>query len=156
MYANMEQVLLNAVYGDDFNHEKLEIQLKTLVSNIDKDRKTLKEIIEYLRSLPIVSQKLLSEIIVLAKLILVMPVTNASSERSFISLKQIKTYLRNTMLQPRLNWLRMLHVHKEEADVFELPDIADEFVSKSETSERAREILINQINTNNYLHYKGT
>tara|TARA_B100001146_G_C16020740_1_gene364944 strand:+ start:242 stop:592 length:351 start_codon:yes stop_codon:yes gene_type:complete len=116
----------------------------------------LKEIIEYLRSLPIVSQKLLSEIIVLAKLILVMPVTNASSERSFISLKQIKTYLRNTMLQPRLNWLRMLHVHKEEADVIELPDIADEFVSKSETSERAREILINQVNTNNYLHYKGT
>ena len=39
---------------------------------------------------------LLSEVCALGKLILVMPATNAVSERSFSALKPVKTYLRAT------------------------------------------------------------
>ena len=39
---------------------------------------------------------LLPEVTKLAKLLLVLPATNAASERSFSAMKRIKTYLRST------------------------------------------------------------
>ena len=57
-----------------------------------------------------------SQVFVLMKLLLVMPATNASSERSFSALRRIKTYLRSTMAQLRLNNLMVIHVYKDEAD----------------------------------------
>jgi len=42
-----------------------------------------------------------------------LPVTNASSERSFSYLLRIKTWLRTTMLQERLVGLALLHTHHD-------------------------------------------
>ncbi|KAI0207300.1 hypothetical protein LSAT2_008046, partial [Lamellibrachia satsuma] len=47
------------------------------------------------------------------KLILVMPATNATSERSFSALRRVKTYSRTTKTQARLNHLMLLYVHKD-------------------------------------------
>jgi hypothetical protein len=44
-------------------------------------------------------------------LILVLPVTTSTSERSFSSLKRIKSYLRTTMGENRLNGLSLLNIH---------------------------------------------
>ena len=63
------------------------------------------------------------------KLILVMPATNATSERSFSALKRIKSYLRSTMKQERLNSLMTIHVHKDKTDKLELRAIGNEFVA---------------------------
>ena len=60
-------------------------------------------------------------------IILVMPSTNAVSERSFSSLRRVKTYLRSRMTQERLNNCMILTVHKEETDQLELLDIAKDF-----------------------------
>ena len=46
---------------------------------------------------------LMSQVVTLVLLLLVMPATNAISERSFSAMKCIKTYFRSTMLQERLN-----------------------------------------------------
>jgi hypothetical protein len=43
----------------------------------------------------------------------VIHITTASAERSFSSLKRIKTYLRSTMGQERLNGLAMLRLNKD-------------------------------------------
>ena len=59
---------------------------------------------------------------------LVMPASNAVSERSFSTLRRVKTYLRSTMCQDRLNYLIILHVHKERTDALDLKDVANEFV----------------------------
>jgi len=48
----------------------------------------------------------------LLKILCIIPVTTATSERSFSSLKRIKTYLRSTMNQSRLNGLAMLNINK--------------------------------------------
>ena len=48
----------------------------------------------------------------MAKLLLVMPATNSTSERSFSCMRHVKSYLRSTMTQERLNNLMILHVHK--------------------------------------------
>ena len=45
-------------------------------------------------------------------IIIVLPATNASSERSFSALKRLKTAMRNSMGQQRLNHLLLLHTYK--------------------------------------------
>jgi len=60
---------------------------------------------------------------------LVMPATNACSERSFSALRRLKSHLRATMSQQRLNNLLVLHVHKNETDLLKLAEVGNEFVS---------------------------
>ena len=62
----------------------------------------------------------------------VMPATNAVSERSFSALKRVKTYLRSTTGDSRLNNLMMLHVHKDRTDALTLVDVANDFVGEKE------------------------
>ena len=69
---------------------------------------------------------------ILAKLIIVMPATNSSSERSFSAMRRVKSYLRSTMSQERLNNLMILHVHQDYTDTINLIDVANDFVCKSE------------------------
>ena len=62
----------------------------------------------------------------------VMPATKIVSERSFSALKQVKTYLRSTTGDSRLNHLMMLHVHKDRTDALTLVDVANDFVGEKE------------------------
>ena len=66
------------------------------------------------------------------KLILVLPATNAQSERVFSALKVVETYLRNTMGQARLNHIMMMYVQKEAAEKLSLVAVANEFAAKGE------------------------
>ena len=66
------------------------------------------------------------------KLIIVLPATNAVSERSFSALKRVKTYLRSTISDNRLNHLMMLHVHTDKTDRIDIEDICSEFISRNE------------------------
>ena len=63
-----------------------------------------------------------------------MPATNAVSERSFSSLHRVKSYLRVTMSQTRLNSLMVLHVHKTLTDSLSLIDIGND-LSRVQTKE---------------------
>ena len=56
------------------------------------------------------------------------------SERSFSALCRVKTYLRTTMTQSRLNHLMVLHVHRVETDALDIHAIhvASDFVSGHE------------------------
>lgn len=125
------------LYGSDFSREILETQLMTLHSNLssevqsEKGGAKLKSIINYLKSLTMCEMQFYSEIIKLAKIILVMPATNALSERSFSALRRLKTWLRSTMHETRLNWCMILHTHYEETDELDLNVIAKEFVSRN-------------------------
>ena len=62
-----------------------------------------------------------------------MPATNAISERSFSALKRVKTYLRSTTGDSRLNHLMMLHFHKDRTDAITLVDVANDFVGEKES-----------------------
>ena len=74
----------------------------------------------------------MSEICKLLRLILVIPATNAVSERSASALRRLKTYLRSTMSQVRLNNLMILHIHKQRTDKLNLKATLNEFVSCNE------------------------
>ena len=109
LYSNLEQLLLKAVckenyssefdfvtkfYGPDLNVHALEMQLQIFATNfIMEGKKTsIKDILKYLRNISSAQRALLSEICIIVKLILVMPATNAVSERSFSALRRVKTY----------------------------------------------------------------
>ena len=54
---------------------------------------------------------------------LVTPATHANSEHSFSALKRLKTYLRSTTGETRLNHVMLLHVHKELADGTDMVEV---------------------------------
>lgn len=53
-----------------------------------------------------------SETVTLLRILITTPMTTAEAERCFSTLKRIKTFLRNTMNQDRLNALAMLSMEK--------------------------------------------
>ena len=69
------------------------------------------------------------------EIILVLPAANAESEGSFSKMKLIKTYLRSTMSQKRLNHFMTLAVYPELVDELNLREIGEEFVAKGSSFE---------------------
>ena len=66
---------------------------------------------------------------VLIQILATLPVTTASNKRSFSALKYLKTYLRNTTKQVRLNGLAVLYVHRDISIDFE--QVIAEFLRKN-------------------------
>ena len=120
------------IYGDDFNEQALQIQLHILASTVPDDISNVIEVLSYLKKMPESEKELINEVVKLAKLILVMPATNSTSERSFSALRRLKTYLRSTMTQQRLNNLMILHIHKEHTDSLDIMKVANEFIGRNE------------------------
>ena len=52
-------------------------------------------------------------LVVLIQILATPPVTTATNKRSFSALKYLKTYLRNTTNEVRLNGLTLLYVHRD-------------------------------------------
>ena len=64
----------------------------------------------------------------LVRLLLVNPASAATAERSFSGLRRLKTYLRSSCGQLRLNNLAICHVHKEILDTIDISSLMNEFV----------------------------
>lgn len=74
-----------------------------------------------------------NEVEKLVRLLLVAPASSAEAERSFSALRRLKTWLRSTMTQLRLNSLAVRHVHQELLDLVDVDALINEFVAKNET-----------------------
>ena len=147
-FRNVQELLLKAAsadpyeeelrfiisfYGPDFDILLLPTQLEIFSQNFKADGKvTVSEIVTYFHNCSDSQLWLLSQVSKLVRLLLVMPATNAGSERSFSAVRRIKSYLRSTMSQQRLNHLMLLHVHKDRTDGLDLVDVANDFIFGSE------------------------
>lgn len=67
------------------------------------------------------------------KTYIVLPSSACETERSFSTLRRLKTYLRSTQTQQRLNDLAILNTHREHAEALDLAEAVNEFVSRSQT-----------------------
>jgi hypothetical protein len=65
------------------------------------------------------------------RILLTVPVTVASAERSFSKLKLLKNYLRSTMSQERLNGLAMCTIERGILDSIDLSTVLDDFASRN-------------------------
>ena len=61
-------------------------------------------------------------------------------------MRRLKTFLRSTMTQERLNSCMVLHIHTDHTDNLVLNEVANEFVSKGERRFKCLE----NFNKNNY------
>ena len=125
---------LRTMYEEDFDFYLIKPQLQILPTILTNGSETsFTSVVELLKKLSVSKKKLLSEVIKLTKLILVAPATNAISERSFSTLKRLKTCLRSTMTNNRLNHLMLLHVYQDEVDCLDMKQITNDFVSRKES-----------------------
>jgi hypothetical protein len=74
---------------------------------------------------------LFPELIKLLRLLSVIPASSATAERSFSALKRVKTWLRSTMSQTRLNSVLLLHVHRELSP--NMKSVMSEFIGLNDT-----------------------
>ena len=124
---------LQSFLKDDFDLERLKTHLslvKDMVANageIPVTRVTNVTTISDTMNTSRIYKTMLSEVDKLLKLYYTFPVTTATSERSFSSLRRIKTFLRTTMTECRLNNTFLLYVHK--SAILDLTCIAKDFVT---------------------------
>lgn len=64
----------------------------------------------------------------LVRLLLVNPASSASAERSFSTLRRLKTYLRSTIGQARLNHVALCQIHKITLGEIDLDELMKQFV----------------------------
>lgn len=77
-------------------------------------------------------KSMFTEVHKLLTIYLTVPMTSATAERTFPSLRRLKNYLRSTMTQKRLNSVLLLHVHQDRTDKLNLNSIAADFISNNE------------------------
>lgn len=119
-------------YKDDLDSRRLVTQLEVL-RDVCRDRKinTVRDVCLCLMKYSSVYDELFSEVARLLRLFLVIPATSATAERSFSTMRRLKTYLRSTMTAQRLNSVMVMHAHTDMLD--ELNDINTvvEFVGRN-------------------------
>ena len=133
---NLEDLLLKAARNENYQNEldfvlkfyandltsspsKTQLQLFTTTLSTYEQR-TLRKIVDIFKSMSPAQRDSMSEICTVLKFIQVVPATNAVSERSASALRRVKSYLRSTMSQSRLNNLMLLHVHNDRTDKLDL------------------------------------
>ena len=131
------------LYNGDVDLAKLKTQL-LMLPDLIKTRN-----LKYVNSLPIkkvtnvrticdimsevgVAKELFSEVFRLLQIFYTLPVTTSTAERTFSALRRLKTYLRSTMSQARLNHTMLLYIHKERTDQIDEKDIAKKFIMEND------------------------
>ena len=120
-------------YKNDLDAEAAKLEYTLLCSFMDLQSENKSTGIHKMY-LNIVKNNLTSvypNISLLYRLILTLPSTSASCERSFSALKFVKNSLRTTMSQPRLRDLMILAVEGERSKTLDLCDVREKFWSST-------------------------
>ncbi len=102
---------LDESYGAQFDLGRLRAELKVMYSMTNFQGKSSSDLLKFLRSTGFAVS--MSQLYALTHLIMTIPVSTPSVERSFSALKRIKTYSRNTTGQTRLSALASIAIEKE-------------------------------------------
>ena len=79
-----------------------------------------------------VYKPMLLEVHKLLRLYLTIPITTATSERTFSAVRYVLTFKRATMTQKRLNNCLLAYVHKDFTDKLDMIEIAKDFIIVNE------------------------
>jgi len=118
----------------EIDNSRLRLQLPMFRSNFEYS--CLLEAVEVIQSAPSEVRTLFAEVEKLVRCLLVVPASSCEAERSFSGLRRLKTYLRSTMSQSRLNSVAVCHVHQQRLDDIDLDDICKTFVSLNDDRQR--------------------
>ena len=121
---NLESFLKHDVYYD-INGLDLYSELIVLKEVVQIDENTPINVLNYLKRLDSFPNAYIAY-----RILLTIPVTVASAERSFSKLKLIKSYLRSTMSQERLSGLAILSIEKEMLEELKYKNLISNFASQ--------------------------
>jgi hAT family C-terminal dimerisation region len=132
VYEKLEKCLLTGEINDAFmqypeiDTPVLQIQLKMFrmqfkYNSTDEAASAMQSCVPEVR-------RMLNYVETLIRLLLVVPATSCEAERSFSGLRRLKTWLRSTMTQRRLNSVAVCNVHKNYLDKIDLLNVANNFV----------------------------
>jgi hypothetical protein len=123
-------------YQNSFDIDGLDLfsELKVLreVIQTEENKNTPVDILNYIKKLESFPNACIAY-----RILLTIPVTVASAERTFSKLKLIKSYLRSTMSQERLSGLAILSIEKNMLEKIDYKSLINNFASK-----RARKMKI--------------
>jgi hypothetical protein len=80
----------------------------------------------------------------LLQLALTVPVANAAAERSFSSMRKIRTYIRSTMGEQRMSSIALLNTESEMAKTVDLDQVVDIFAKLPSLRDTSGEIKTQQ------------
>jgi hypothetical protein len=126
--------LLQKIYPEDleisFPNEC--IHFRAHLKSLQKENKIVPKSVQCM--LVFIKQNSLVEIYpyidIALRMLLCTPSSNCSTERSFSTLKQVKTYLRSSMGENRLNSLALLNIEADLTKTINFNDIIESFASQ--------------------------
>lgn len=122
---NLENHLKHGM-SSDINGHDLYAEFKVLKSYLPAETGKAIDVLNFLKDM----EGCYPNAFIAYRILLTIPVTVASAERSFSKLNLIKNYLRSTMSQERLNGLAMLSIEIEMLDNIDFDSIfEDQFLS---------------------------
>ncbi|CAO2821129.1 unnamed protein product [Amaranthus hypochondriacus] len=110
----------------DVDADDLFSELKVLQMTLPNDLMSAFEILEFVKA-----ADCYPNVSIAYRILLTMPVTVASAERSFSKLKLLKNYLRSSMSQERLNGLATLCIEKNMLEHIDVETIISDFASRN-------------------------
>jgi len=136
VYSALEACLISGRVDEsclpypELDIELLRVQLQMFRQQFDYT--SIDEAADVLRNSVPEVQQLFQQVDLLVRLLLVIPVTSCEAERSFSSLRRLKTWLRSTMTQHRLNHVAICSVHHDYIDRLNMKDLANAFASRTD------------------------
>jgi hypothetical protein len=120
------ETALKSGEDSDIDDKDLYLELKFLQDFIPIEERGHIAILKFLKQMRYFSNALIA-----FRILLTIPVTVASTEPSFSKLKLLKSYLRSTMTQERLNGLATIAIENNVLEKIKYEDIIEEFISKN-------------------------
>ncbi len=128
--AGTEDDLVSLKLPDNISVHSLHLQLQMLEGLTKQDKfRTLYDLGTFMSTLHTQTRCLFKDMEQLLRLSLSLPISLASSERSFSALCRLKTWLCNTVAQGRLTHLAVLHIHQDILDTLDIRALMRDFIS---------------------------
>jgi hypothetical protein len=136
-YSELETILLSGKVSDlalnypelqPLNTLQIEISMLRTTQNLDRTKSSVDDYAKLLMTMSPEVRGMFPHVEALVRLLLVNPASSASAERSFSSLRRLKTYLRSTIKQSRLNHVAVCHIHKSILNEIEVEELMKQFV----------------------------
>ena len=140
----MENSLLTPITNDaavrKYPELKEERELRVQLAMFKNKYKvnTTADAVHALKEMPPEVRGLFDQVETLVRLLMVVPISSAEAERSFSGLRRLKTWLRSTMTQKKLNGIALCHIHQERLDRLDRQKIAQQYV---QGNERRRDVF---------------
>ena len=163
-YAKLERILLSGEITEDDNkllNSYPEISEDDLGPQLHMFRRTrqvssLKDVVSELQNMLPEVRGEYPDVCNLTKLLLVSPASSAEAERTFSALRRLKTWLRTTMTETRLNSVTVCHINRHRLDKLDLKPLLRDFVLHSWKYDRRCLDSLCDIASARQLHYQLT